>query len=90
MREKPMFSWGIVYHCLRTVNLNRIAPKHFRLEFIQCMAGVKKVASFPGLAQFSVASARGEPGNEAIKKVRTSIKHSSLFFEKVDFTLKAE
>ena len=33
--KNPMISWGIVYHRLRTVNLYRIAPKHFRLELIQ-------------------------------------------------------
>ena len=32
--KNPMISWGIVYHCLQTVNLYRIAPKHVRLKLI--------------------------------------------------------
>ena len=34
-----MISWGIVYHCLRTVNLYHIGTKHARLELIPHTAG---------------------------------------------------
>ena len=37
--KTPMISWGIVYHCLRTVNLYRIGPKHIRLQLIPRTAG---------------------------------------------------
>ena len=45
MARYPLFvhaqkkTWSIIYRCLQTVNLYRIAPKHVPLELVPLMAG---------------------------------------------------
>ena len=55
-----MISWGIVYHCLQTVNLCRIALKHVCLELVPVMAGKTKSEDFDKALKFALCCSIGK------------------------------
>ena len=55
-----MISWGIVYHCLRTVNLCRITLKHVHLMLVLVTAGKTKSEDFDKALNFALCCSIGK------------------------------